>query len=143
MKLKLEFRILNQLTEIAQEKLRTSQAYFSAQSETMSMTSPTTTSAGAVIPAWLANNSPGTKVDNPLRGDGYATQLIARTRESLGCGSTPPSRFSQPYCGMADIDEKTAKITSPSLTRPSPMRAVTAPIGESVLYKNHSLRLVT
>jgi len=143
MKLKLEFRILNQLTEIAQEKLRTSQAYFSTQSESMSLASPTTTSTSAVIPAWSANNSPVAKAEKTLRGDGYAAHLIARARASLGCESTPPRRFSQSDRRMADIDEKTTDISSPSLTRPSPLRAATAPIGESVLYKKHSLRLST
>jgi hypothetical protein len=66
----LEFRILNQLTEIAQEKLRTSQAYFSAQSETMSVASPIATSAGEVIPAQSTDDSPGEKTDMVLRGDG-------------------------------------------------------------------------
>jgi hypothetical protein len=136
MKLKLEFRILNQLTEIAQEKLRTSQAYFSAQSETMSMASPTATSAGAVIPAWSANDSRRAEAG---RGNSFAAHLIASARTSLGFGATRSRRFSQPDGRTINMNEKTADMASPSLTRPSPVRAVTAPTGESVLYKKSSL----
>lgn len=142
MKLKLEFRILNQLTEIAQEKLRTSQAYFSIKSETISVASPMTHAAGGAIPSWTANNSPNTKVDT-RHGDSYATNLIARARASLSCRSPPSRRFSQPDCRMAGVDEKMADLASPSFTRPSPVRAVTAPIGKSRSYKKHSLQLST
>ena len=138
MKLKLEFRILNQLTEIAQEKLRTSQAYFSAQSETISVASPITTSAGAGVPTWSADDSPGEKADITLRRDSHATHLIECARTSLGCGSTQLRKFSQSDCRMTNTDEKTVDMTSPRLTRPSSVRTVSAPTGESVFYKKHS-----
>ena len=118
MKLKLEFRILNQLTEIAQEKLRTSQAYFSEQSDTMSVASPITTSAG--IPAWSADDSPGEKAGITLR-DSHTAHLIKHARPSLGCESTSSRRFSQPDHIVTNTDEKVADMNTPSLTRPSPV----------------------
>jgi len=85
MKLKLEFRILNQLTEIAQDKLHASQAYFSAQSE--SLVSPLGSSgSGGDAPLWPEKDGVQEMCSNG-RYDSLATQWTTNTR--IECGVTP------------------------------------------------------
>jgi hypothetical protein len=78
MKLKMEFRILNQLTEIAQERLRSSQAYFSD-----SLVSP------------LGTSNTGTNIWSEK---GNATLELSRTPEpsTISPGATPKHSISGP-----------------------------------------------
>lgn len=122
MKLKLEFRILNQLTEIAQEKLRTSQAYFSAQSE--SLASPLATSGSGCAPPWSGKDgspgSPGT----PLH-DSHTVRSPPVEQEVAGANAL--RRFGQTDRRMANIDESTMEGPLSTPTRPLPVRMLTAP----------------
>lgn len=129
MKLKLEFRILNQLTEIAQEKLRSSQAYFSAQSESLQSPLATreSTSGGPEkddMPRSLV--SPGT----PRRRSQTAQSLAEARIDSDGSG-TFPRRFSTTGGSgrMANIDESALDVDEEQWPeRPAPLRTLTAPL---------------
>jgi hypothetical protein len=133
MKLKLEFRILNQLTEIAQEKLRTSQAYFSAQSE--SLASPLATSGSGGAPPWTdKDGSPGSP-GTPRRDSRTQSLVVERAEETAGTNAS--RRLSQANGRMANIEESAMEGPSSTPTRPSPVRTLTAP--SSAIRRNSAV----